>query len=156
MGSFDVTCAFSRAGIRIGDEVLLVVTYQNNWDTYTLMSDCHQYKFSNQQLNPQPQSPFQFIGVGLYDDYGAIEDFNHEVKEGDWWEYQFMVHRTIAETLLDRPLNLAHLEDDVIQLISMAYQLRIQLRTGFLGNQFVNLEEMEMQRILRIIITTQP
>ena len=81
MGSFDVTCAFSRAGIALGEEVLLVVTHQNNWDTYKLMSDCHQYKFSNQQLKPQLESPFQFIGVGLYDDYGTIENFHHEVKE---------------------------------------------------------------------------
>jgi hypothetical protein len=148
MGSFDVTCAFSRAGITVGDEVLLVVTHQNNWDTYKLMSDCHQYKFSNQQLKPQLESLFQFIGVGLYEDYGGIEDFYQEAKEGDWWEYQFMVHRTIAETLLDRPLNLANLEDDVLQLINIAYLLRIQLQTGFLGSQFVNLEEMEMQRKL--------
>ena len=89
MGSFDVTCAFSRAGIMPDDEVLLVVTHKNNWDTYTLMSDCHQYKSLEQQPKPQIESPFQFIGVGLYDDYGTIENFHHEVKEGDWWEYQF-------------------------------------------------------------------
>ena len=148
MGSFDVTCAFSRAEIMPDDEVLLVVTHQNNWDTYKLMSDCDEYKSSQQELKSQLKSPFQFIGVGLYNDYGTIEGFAREFKEGDWWGYQFMVHRTIAETLLDRPLNLANLEDDVIQLIDIAYQLRIQLQTGLLGSQFVELEEMEMQRKL--------
>ena len=149
MGSFDATCAFSRTGITVDDEVLLVATHTNDWDTSTLMGYWDKYEFSHQQLKPQFESPFRFIGVGLYDDYGAIEGFDNQVAEGDWWEYQFMVHRTIAETLLDRPLNLANLEDDALQLIDIARLLRIQLQgTGLLGSQFIELEEMEMQRKL--------
>lgn len=156
MGSFDMTCAISRTGIKMGDEVLFVGTARDDWDTYSLEQDYLEYiNYIDERVNP-----FRFVKIGLYNDYGNIKGFEDskakEIKIGfglqirdDWYKYQFMVHRTIAEYLLGRPLDVDNLTSDVMKLLNIAYRLRIQLQgTGILGRQFIDLEEMKSQRKL--------
>ena len=94
MGCFDGTCVFSRTAIRSGDEVLMVVLHregQKRWDTYELIKECHS------------PSPFRFLGLGPYNGYGTIDEYTQD-DVGDWWDYQFLVHQSVAEGLLHKSL----------------------------------------------------
>lgn len=142
MGSFDWTCAFSRTAISYGDEILLVAlsTYENlDKSTYGLL-------FTNVPIDRK----YRFIGIGNYNDYGTIDEFENDVSgvEGNWWDYQFMVHSSVAEGLLGKPLKTyPDLSVAVEKLLDIAHTARIQvMHNDLLGTQFYDREEIELQR----------
>lgn len=161
MGCFDSTCAFSRTAIHCGDEVLLVALDYNNayrkdlLETYRLMNQLFDYKRRKKAGrfdSRYDKSPFRFIGVGIYNDYGSIEGFDNDIPnkiEGSWWDYQFFVHKSVAEGLLDRSLDLNNLEEDAIELIELAFIARVQLKgNAILGAQYFDKNEIDIQRKL--------
>lgn len=160
MGCFDSTCAFSRTAIHYGDEVLLVALNYNLYredllQTYNLSNRLFDYRERKKEGKLDPpgydRNPFRFIGVGIYNDYGSIEGFDNSIPDRTklWSDYQFLVHKSIAEGLLNRPLNLENLEEDATELIDLAFIARVQLKGNHtLGAQHFDKDEINIQRKL--------
>jgi hypothetical protein len=142
MGCFDSVCPFSRTSIHVGDEVLLVALnpnlYENALTTYGLIARTFE------------KEKFRFIGIGKYNDYGTIEgyDSREDLKPGvPYWLYQFMVHRSVAEGLLEKNLDdFNDLKDAAEELIEIAFTARTQLiYETLLGEQYFDEEELRIQ-----------
>ena len=141
MGSFDSTCAFTRTSISEGDPILLVALKPDvPLSTANIFMGLHQ------------EDVFRFIGIGEYDSYGTIEEFDNDVEGGDWWDHQFMVHRPVAEALLryklKKSMKDSQLKDAAITLIRMAHTARVQLECGLVGAQYFDKEEIDLQLLL--------
>lgn len=145
MGCFDSTCAFSRTSVHYGDRILWVALHPNariEDGTYSL-------------IRPHSSQKFRFVELGIYNYYGCVEGFNVEdglenVRGKDWWDYQFIVHESVANGLLDKPLSdYRSLEVAANQLLIIAHQARIQvLGHNLLGSQCFDRDEVELQRKL--------
>lgn len=156
MGSFDATCAYTRTAIRGGDEVLMVAlstgTYMRDslLDTYNLLNYWHNYRRRKEEYKP----PYRFIGLGVYNSYGTIEGFDNVIEDrvaGGWADYQFLVHRSVAEGLLGHQLTPGlpseSYEGVAFKLIEIAFQARIQLKGNHLvGEQHVDEDVILLQR----------
>lgn len=148
MGFFDATCALSRTAIKRGNKVLLVVVQtEKQWNTYELLQSCFQYQRGKGEK--KEPSPFRFLGLGNYNGYGSINGLKNDLKQANWAESQFLVHEAIAEGLLEKSLDAADLENDVIKLIQIAFFARVQLKSNFLlGTQLADQAELNLQRFL--------
>lgn len=147
MGTFASFCALSRLGIGY-DLVLLVAVkeWQYPWTTYVLQNKL----WRTDKLGEE--SPFVYIGVGHCNTYGSIEAVSvPEPKQGDWWDYQFLVHEQIAEAVLGRSLGTTdeQLQQDVRDIVKFAFLARIELfGTVCVGAQFVTKNELLGQKKL--------
>jgi hypothetical protein len=167
MGCFDSTCAFTRTAVGSGDEILIVALDPKSYccsgggfTTYDLSNNAGYYKrVKTSEDMPNPVSPFRFLGIGHYNSYGTIDEFDNdaglEQEERSWWDYQFIVHREVAEGLLNKKLDPNNLEDDVIRLIEIAYLARVQLHgNDLLGVQHADKAERVLQLKLLGLATT--
>lgn len=163
MGCFDSTCAFSRTSVHHGDEVIMVVTKANYIkDTYNLGQRVYEYQESRARAREnandpeyiklwQPRSPFVYIGIGIYNDYGSIESFDIDPlkDKGEFWDYHFFCHKSVAEGLVDATITEENLEAAVIKLVGIAFLARIQLfGNTLLGEQYYSKDEIILQRKL--------
>jgi len=149
MGCSDGTCALTRTGISFGQEVL-VVAFRSDLVVEDLIDGSYRLL---QLFDQQGGAIFRHVGVGSYDDYGNVGEFDSSVDINGsdlWWRYQLLVHRFAAERFLGETLVTGvDLQLQAIRLMRKAKQARISLAPGFpTGDQFVSQEELSLQREL--------
>lgn len=162
MGRFDYTCAVSRTSLHAGDEVLYVALNDKE-TTEGLLSRIHSLKrtaeywkedgtHSTERFEDLKSRFLRHIDIGVYDDYGSIEGYDHEsgldIKQ-DWWDYQFMVHRSVAEALIQQPLDKSRLYNQLEIIVERAFLARVSLVTpGLVGAQYYDRKEIELQETI--------
>lgn len=151
MGCFDETCALTRTSISEGDSVLLVALTFTRYPNG--IYDLNQAIAHAQAITPgQTHSIFRFVGLGEYNSYGGIPEFDPDVPDHlDWWHYQFMVHQSAAEAILgySLPGPTFTLTESAIELIRLAGLARVQvLGNVLLGRQHVDQTELTLQLLL--------
>jgi hypothetical protein len=156
MGCFSASCCITRTEISAGEPVFVAFvkpTYRSGgikkFTTSSILSLSH---FNELQWTAnQSCGEFVYISVEDYDDYGCVNSHVEEQIDpyGIWWDFQFIAHKSVCETLLGRELGEGiQLEKDFFELLHMCHMARIEVYHDLLGPQHLMTRELELQELV--------